>query len=117
MLQQVNSERSAFPSARHVGSTSRYARSCGRARPIEAAPQTVDVLAQVGRNVLPKRVEDNLHTFSSGELYCWDEIRVAGDEDNNAGLSLECDRRDVDADPHINAFLPEGGHKMPVVNL
>lgn len=50
-------------------------------------------------------VEREVDSLSSGELRGRNEIAVARNQDNLAGLFLVRDRCDVDADAHIDAFL------------
>ncbi len=65
------------------------------------------MLIQVGRNVLPQRVQYELHALASREFCRGYEISVSGNKDDDIRLSLQCNPGNINADPHINALLAE----------
>ena len=75
------------------------------------------MLAKIRRHALPERVEYEPHAFPSGELRRRDEVRIAGHENDDVRLAFQSHRRDVEADPHIDPLLPQGGREIVVGQL
>ena len=91
---------------------SRIRRLSPRSR--ETASQAVDVLEQIARDGLPKRIEDELNAFAPRELRGRHKIGVAGDKNDDVGLALQRNRGDIEADPHIDALLMERGGEVTI---
>ena len=64
------------------------------------------MLVQERVDAVPHGVENEVDTFPSRQLCGWNKIGVASDQDDLIDLSLVGKRGDVDADPHVDAFLP-----------
>ena len=74
----------------------------------KSASQAIDVLEEIRRYVLPKRIEYELHALPSGRFCRRNEICIAGHQNDDIGLTLQSDRRYVEADSHIDAILAQG---------
>ena len=57
--------------------------------------------------------EENLRAFAAGELHRGNKIGVAGDEDDDVGLFFQCQRGDVQSEPHVHAFLVKSRGELP----
>ena len=57
--------------------------------------------------------EENLRAFAAGELHRGNKIGVAGDEDDDVGLFFQCQRGDVQSEPHVHAFLVKRRGELP----
>ena len=82
--------------------------------PRKTASQAIDVFKKIGRNILPQRIKDKLDALSPSHLGCWNEIRVARNKHDDLGLVFESDRSNVEADPHVVAFLAQRRSKIVV---
>ena len=76
--------------------------------------QLVDVLKQVGRNVLPERIKDNPRAFAPGHSGRRHKIAVAGDQHNGISLLFQRKSGDVHADAHIDGLLLEPRHEVVI---
>ena len=65
------------------------------------------MLRQVFRDVVPHRVEDDVHAFSASHLYGWNEIAVSRNEHDLVHKPLERDLHKVEAETHVHALLPD----------
>lgn len=78
----------------------------------KSAGQTVDMFVQIGRDVLPKRIEYEPHTFPARKFGRWNEVRIAGNENDNVSVAFESKRSNIQPDSHINPLLPQGGREV-----
>ncbi len=72
--------------------------------PGKATPQAIDVFVEIGRHVLPKRIECGLDAFATGKLCRRHEVRIPGHQNDHVGLPLQGDRGYVMNDSHVQAF-------------
>ena len=70
------------------------------------------MLGKIGGYVLPEWIKDELHAFSPSELCSRNEIRIAGNEDDDVSLALQRDRGDIQTDTHVDALLPQGRREV-----
>lgn len=75
---------------------------------VAAGAQAINMLEQVILHGLRERIEHDVHSFPTGKLCGWDEITVAGNQDNLVDLMLEGKGGHVDSDFHVYTFLPNG---------
>ncbi len=73
----------------------------------ECGVEGVDVFEQVFVDVLPKRVQDEFHAFSAGELGGGHKVAVSRHQDDGLSLLFEGDAGDVNGDAHIDPFLAQ----------
>ena len=85
-----------------------------RARPVETASQTVNMLKKIRRDFLPERIEHELHAFPPCELCRRNKISIAGNENDNFRLTSQCDRCDVETDSHIDPLLSQGRREVVI---
>lgn len=81
----------------------------GRRPPARArtrCSQAVDVLVQIRRYRLPKRIEDEVYSFSAGELGSRHEVGISRHQDDLIYLALEGECSDVKTNPHVDTLLP-----------
>lgn len=62
-----------------------------------------EVLRRIGAH----RLYDDIQSFATGEFCSRDEIRIGRNQNNLIGLALEGDRCDIQAEPHVDALLPD----------
>ena len=62
---------------------------------------------QVTRDVLPERIQNELHPLTPRELRSGNEIGVARNENDDLCLALQRDRRNVQTDPHVHSLLTQ----------
>lgn len=81
----------------------------------------VGVLNQVAMKSLPRQfVNGHLKTASSGVFQCRDQVGIGGHQAQSVNPVTGSVRRDVQADPHVDALLHEprfevrvGGRRAP----
>lgn len=67
--------------------------------------QLVNVLKQVGRNVLPEWIQDDPRSFAPGHSGGRYEVTITDDQHNCIGLLFQSQCGNVHADTHIDGFL------------
>lgn len=65
------------------------------------------MLVEVILDLLPKRIDDKLHSLTPSKFCGRNEIAIARYQDNGISLLLERHAGYVQPDPHIHAFLSE----------
>ena len=88
-----------------------------RPRPWEGTVHLVNMLEQVGCNVLPERVKNNARSLAAGQLRCRHEVTISGNKDNGIGLLLQSDGGNIEADAHIHGLLLEPFHKISIIQI
>ena len=63
------------------------------------------MLMQRWMHIAPQRIKDEVNALASRQLRGRDKIRISGNQDDLIDLALETQRRDVQPDAHIHAFL------------
>ena len=76
--------------------------------------QQVNMLVQVGSNIMPERVQDNPHAFPPGQFGGRHKVAVSGDQDDSVGLLFQRNGCDVQPGPHINGFLLKPRRKIVI---
>ena len=72
------------------------------------------MLKQVSRHILPEWVEYELYSLSTCKLGGRNEVSVAGDENDDVGLTFQRDRGDVESDSHVDALLTQRRNEVLV---
>ena len=76
--------------------------------------QQVNMLVQVGSDIMPERVQDNPHAFPPGQFGGRHKVAVSGDQDDSVGLLFQRNGCDVQPNPHINGFLLKARRKIVI---
>ena len=72
------------------------------------------MLEQIGRDILPKRIEYELYAFPARQFRCRNKVRITGNKNDGVYMTFERERRNIQSDPHIDPFLPEGRHEVAI---
>ena len=65
------------------------------------------MLVQIIWDLCPHRIKNKVDTFAPCQFCRWHKISVTSDKNDLINLLLKRQRRDIQTDPHVYAFLPE----------
>ena len=77
----------------------------------------VDVLEQIGCDLLPKGIKNDARSLAASQLRRWHEVTVSGDKDYGVGLLFQGDAGYIQPNSHVHGLLLESCHEIIVIQI